>query len=302
MMQRSTGSCGRSPAASIGYVTDIGFSARNRQRLQGLLADVSLLCCECTFLAEDLQKARASRHLCTTDVNQLAADLQPRTLLPLHLSRPTSATRVPSTGSLNHHCTRLLELPDYVTARPLLLTELPRFDHGTCQRISCRTWRFPMPDKRIILPFAQSAEVQGWRAIDDRIMGGCSLSRPEFIDGGGLRFRGVVSLDNGGGFASIRSPEADYALGGCTGVRLRVCGDGQHYKLGLRTDRFFDGISYQAGFTLRLTPGRRSTSPSPTSSYHHGRRLTTVAPLDPARIQSFSLSSPNARQTVSSRD
>ena len=147
-----------------------------------------------------------------------------------------------------------------------------------------------MPDKRILLPFAQSAELQGWRAIDDRIMGGCSLSRPEFIDGGGLRFRGVVSLDNGGGFASIRSPEADYALGGCSGVRLRVCGDGQRYKLGLRTDRFFDGISYQAGFTPPSDAWEEIDLPFtdfiPT---HHGRRLTTVAPLDPARIQSFSL-------------
>jgi hypothetical protein len=28
--------------------------------------------------------------------------------------------------------TRVLELPDYVTARPLLLTELPRFDLSAC--------------------------------------------------------------------------------------------------------------------------------------------------------------------------
>jgi len=147
-----------------------------------------------------------------------------------------------------------------------------------------------MPDEQIILPFTHPADVQGWRAIDDRIMGGCSLSRPEFVDGGGLRFRGVVSLDNGGGFASIRSPEADYVLGGFAGVRLRVRGDGQHYKLGLRTDRFFDGISYQAAFSAPAEAWEEIDLPFvaflPT---HHGRRLTTVAPLDPARIQSFSL-------------
>jgi monofunctional biosynthetic peptidoglycan transglycosylase len=147
-----------------------------------------------------------------------------------------------------------------------------------------------MADERIILPFAQPSAVQGWRAIDDRIMGGCSLSRPEFIDGGGLRFRGVVSLDNGGGFASIRSPEADYTLGGLAGVRLRVYGDGQRYKLGLRTDRFFDGISYQAGFTPPADAWEEIDLPfGDFVATHHGRRLTTVAPLDPNRIQSFSL-------------
>ena len=147
-----------------------------------------------------------------------------------------------------------------------------------------------MADERIILPFAHPSAVQGWRAIDDRIMGGCSLSRPEFIDGGGLRFRGVVSLDNGGGFASIRSPEADYTLGGLAGVRLRVYGDGQRYKLGLRTDRFFDGISYQAGFTPPADAWEEIDLPFVDFvATHHGRRLTTVAPLDPNRIQSFSL-------------
>ena len=147
-----------------------------------------------------------------------------------------------------------------------------------------------MTDEQIILPFTHAADVQGWRAIDDRIMGGCSLSRPEFVEGGGLRFRGVVSLDNGGGFASIRSPEADYPLGDCTGVRLRARGDGKHYKLGLRTDRFFDGISYQSAFTPPADEWEELDLPfADFVATHHGRRLTTVAPLDPARIQSFSL-------------
>ena len=147
-----------------------------------------------------------------------------------------------------------------------------------------------MPDEHLVLAFAQPADIQGWRAIDDRIMGGCSLSRTEYVAGSGLLFRGVVSLDNGGGFASIRSPETTYDLDGCEGVRLRVRGDGKRYKLGLRIDRFFDGISYQASFTAPADEWEEIDLPftdfTPT---HHGRRLTTVAPLDPARIQSFGL-------------
>jgi len=147
-----------------------------------------------------------------------------------------------------------------------------------------------MSDHRTVFTFADPAAVHGWRAIDDRIMGGCSLSRAEFIEGGGLRFRGVVSFDNGGGFASIRSPEAAYDLAGFTGLRLRVHGDGKHYKLGLRTDRFFDDISYQAGFFTESAEWLEVALPFadfiPT---HHGQRLTSAAPLDPAKIQSFGL-------------
>ncbi len=141
-----------------------------------------------------------------------------------------------------------------------------------------------------VFDFSEPAAARGWRPIDDRIMGGSSLSRPEFIDGGGLRFRGIVSLDNGGGFASIRSPDADYALDGCTSLRLRVRGDGRRYKLGLRTDRFFDGISYQAEFSTTADEWLEVVLPfSAFAATHHGRRLTTAAPLDPAHIQSFGL-------------
>ncbi|TLM68502.1 MAG: MBL fold metallo-hydrolase [Deltaproteobacteria bacterium] len=123
------------PAASIGYVTDIGADDGNLRRLRALLTGVSLLCCECTFLAGDEAKARASRHLCTTDVNRLVEELRPRALLPMHLSkayirRPFALydELAPPAG------TRLLRLPDYATPRPKLLTELPPFDPAGISR------------------------------------------------------------------------------------------------------------------------------------------------------------------------
>jgi len=147
-----------------------------------------------------------------------------------------------------------------------------------------------MNSQSIVFDFAEADAVDAWRSIDDRIMGGCSLSRPEFLAGGGLRFRGFLSLDNGGGFASIRSPEADYMLGGRDGVQLLVRSDGKRYKLGLRTDRFFDGISYQAEFQVVANGWVEITLPftdfTPT---HHGQHLSMAAPFDPAAIQSFGL-------------
>ena len=114
-------------AASLGYVTDVGFSPANRAALQ-LLAGVSLLCCECTFLAADVAKARASHHLCTTDVNQLSAALRPHALLAMHLSK----AYVHDPYALYRELappddTRLLRLPAYLTPRPRLLSELPPF-------------------------------------------------------------------------------------------------------------------------------------------------------------------------------
>lgn len=143
---------------------------------------------------------------------------------------------------------------------------------------------------RVIFDFTETADPIAWRAIDDRIMGGCSQSQPIRVAGTGMRFSGTVSLENNGGFASIRSASAHHDLGGFQGLKLRIQGDGKLYKISLRTDDYFDGVSYQADFATEANTWQEIELPfdqfAPT---HHGIKLTTVAPLDPSQVQSFGL-------------
>ena len=129
-----------------------------------------------------------------------------------------------------------------------------------------------------------------WEAVDDSIMGGSSQSHPEYIDNVGLHFSGSVSLDNNGGFASIRSISGNYDLTQYSGLKLHLRGDGKSYKLSLRTDLFFDGVSYQSTFTTIKDSWQEITLPFaafiPT---HHGIELSTVAPMDTGNIKSFGL-------------
>ena len=46
------------PAAAIGYISDIGFSDKNKEKVTSLMAGVTLLVCECSFLAAHRDKAR----------------------------------------------------------------------------------------------------------------------------------------------------------------------------------------------------------------------------------------------------
>ena len=142
----------------------------------------------------------------------------------------------------------------------------------------------------LVLDFTGDSHDIEWEAIDDRIMGGCSQSRPEYLRGIGLRFSGTVSLDNNGGFASIRSSQGCFDLSGSSGLKIRVCGDGKTYKLSLRTDLYYDGISYQASFATDAGRWQEITLPfdqfTPT---HHGVTLTTVAAMDTAHVKSFGL-------------
>ena len=112
--------------ASIGYLTDIGASDANLAKVRRLLAGVTLLACECSFLAADVAKARTSHHLCSTDVSTLARELRPGWLLPMHLSKSYNTK-----GHLLYEElalapeTRLIRLPEHLTPRPLLPGEFP---------------------------------------------------------------------------------------------------------------------------------------------------------------------------------
>lgn len=144
--------------------------------------------------------------------------------------------------------------------------------------------------ENMILDFTDAQTARNWEAIDDRIIGGCSLSQPKHIDNVGLHFSGRVSLENNVGFASIRSNSANYNLGQYAGLKLRLRGDGKTYKLSLRTDLFFDGISYQAAFTTRLDTWQEISLPFVDfTATHHGIKLSTVAPMNTTKIESFGL-------------
>jgi monofunctional biosynthetic peptidoglycan transglycosylase len=144
--------------------------------------------------------------------------------------------------------------------------------------------------ENMILDFTDAQTAPNWEAIDDHIMGGCSQSKPEQIDNVGLRFSGIVSLENNGGFASIRSDSAKYDLGQYSGLKLRLRGDGKSYKLSLRTDLFFDGISYQSTFTTEQDSWQELYLPfEDFTATHHGVKLSTVAPMDTTKVESFGL-------------
>lgn len=115
---------GERPDASIGYLTDIHFSKENIKKIIMLMQGVTVLVCECSFLKADKEKARASAHLCTDDVNFLVDKLRPEFFLPMHLSKSYihrwdelyTELKIPPMVTL-------VRLPKYLTPQPLLPCE-----------------------------------------------------------------------------------------------------------------------------------------------------------------------------------
>ncbi|MDZ4772292.1 MAG: CIA30 family protein [Planctomycetota bacterium] len=108
----------------------------------------------------------------------------------------------------------------------------------------------PEPDIDVVARFDR-AEVARWSAFDDVIMGGVSASKMSSGSDSSGVFAGEVSLENNGGFASVRSTPRAWGLTGARGIALRLRGDGHSYKVNARTDEGFAGGSWQGAFTTR---------------------------------------------------
>ena len=142
----------------------------------------------------------------------------------------------------------------------------------------------------LLYDFSNPAAVQGWRAIDDRVMGGVSRSRLRHDAAGHAVFEGDVSLDRGGGFASVRSPAADHGAASATALCIEAFGDGHRYKLALFGDDGFDSVGHQA--TFMPAPGCWTTVRLPLAGFvatFRGRSLPGAAAPDPARIRQLGL-------------
>lgn len=127
-----------------------------------------------------------------------------------------------------------------------------------------------------------------WVVVNDSVMGGVSTSRVESLEGGGIRFRGQLSLDNNGGFASVRSNSPAYALQPRSGLILKVRGDGRTYKVNLRTPGGRMAFSYQSTFTT--TPGEVSEHRLSLASFRpvaFGRYVPNAPELDPTQVTSL---------------
>ena len=140
-----------------------------------------------------------------------------------------------------------------------------------------------------LFDFSRKEDCAGWSPVDDVVMGGCSHSTVSF-DPGALVFCGELSLDNGGGFASIRSPLREFNLSSATALVLRVTGDGKTYKVGLRLSEKFDAPVYQASFIAPAEETKDVYIPyNELEPRYHGRSLDVAPPFEPQRVRSVGL-------------
>ncbi|OCH02952.1 CIA30 family protein [Aliivibrio fischeri] len=113
-----------------------------------------------------------------------------------------------------------------------------------------------------IIDFTNPDEYQRWSAVNDNVMGGISIGQL-YYDGKTCRFLGELSLENNGGFSSIKRYIEPLSKEVNT-IEFMFTGDGHTYQLRLTTWKNGERIQYKHDFTT--IKGKQQTK---TFHLHH---------------------------------
>ena len=91
---------------------------------------------------------------------------------------------------------------------------------------------------KIIYDFSKDTDLQDWKVVDDVVMGGQSSGLLMLDEYGNGLFTGYVSLENFGGFSSIRLKHKLIKIRESNYIILRVFGDDKFYQIRVRSKKY----------------------------------------------------------------
>lgn len=106
---------------------------------------------------------------------------------------------------------------------------------------------FLMSSNFILYQFDKNSPATDWRIVDDGVMGGKSSGDFYINESGNGVFEGFVSLDNNGGFSSVRYRET-FQIQSQSTIKIHLKGDGSNYQFRVKANSS-DRHSYIADFS-----------------------------------------------------
>lgn len=138
---------------------------------------------------------------------------------------------------------------------------------------------------RPVLVFTGTDAARSWQAVNDGVMGGVSDGRFRITADKTLEFFGTLSLENNGGFASVRTRPMDLDIRSGDSLVVRLKGDGREYVLNLYTKSRQMAFSYRT--PLPTVKDEWSEVRVPLRDFiptAFGRRVEGMGPIEPAQI------------------
>ncbi len=138
---------------------------------------------------------------------------------------------------------------------------------------------------KILFDFAEADAAKAWQTINDGVMGGVSEGKVKISDRKTLEFFGTLSLENNGGFASVRSKAKKLGLAKGDVLVARVRGDGREYSMNLYVPRPLIAFSYRATVPTKKDEWIEVKLPlDKFQATSFGRVVKDAGPVDPAEV------------------
>jgi NADH dehydrogenase [ubiquinone] 1 alpha subcomplex assembly factor 1 len=142
-------------------------------------------------------------------------------------------------------------------------------------------------EKKMLFAFDTPDAAKEWMAVNDGVMGGVSDGRFKVTDAKTMEFFGTLSLENNGGFASVRSKPKALGLTSDDSIVVRVRGDGREYTLNLYTPTLRMAFSYRA--TIKTKAGEWVEVSLPLRDFYatsFGNKVPDAGPVDAGKVNS----------------
>jgi len=92
-------------------------------------------------------------------------------------------------------------------------------------------------NSQLVFDFNDDANISDWRIVDDVVMGGRSNGQFKIDSDGNGVFSGDVSLENNGGFSSVRYQFEKINTTKDSKINIRLKGDGKEYQFRVKNKR-----------------------------------------------------------------
>ena len=128
-----------------------------------------------------------------------------------------------------------------------------------------------------------------WRIVNDGVMGGLSSSKA-IVKDDKIIFSGNVSLENNGGFASLRSQINDYNFENFSGIEIKIKGDGKLYSISMKETSYFSGYFYTCSFETKKNEWTILQIPFDRFKLHYfGKDISSGKKVPLSKIKEISL-------------
>ncbi len=139
-----------------------------------------------------------------------------------------------------------------------------------------------------LFDFDRADAAKDWQTVNDGVMGGVSEGKFKITDKKTLEFFGTLSLENNGGFASVRTKAKKLGLEKGDTVVAKVRGDGREYTLNLYLNKPLVAFSYRA--TVQTKKDEWIEVKVPLDKFEatsFGRVVKDAGPVDPKEVNAL---------------